>query len=98
LGVHCSRRGSSKGSGVGNRLLQLLLLFFLVLFAQQAVSRLVYHPRHVVFTPVVSVLVHFFLVLLTILPGIILLLLGAALENFLSKKSFQTVFFVSAML
>jgi hypothetical protein len=26
------------------------------------------------------------------------LLLGAALENFLSKKSFQTVFFVSAML
>jgi hypothetical protein len=24
--------------------------------------------------------------------------LGAALENFLSKKSFQTVFFVSAML
>jgi hypothetical protein len=51
-----------------------------VLFAQQAVGRLVYRPRHVVFAPVVSVLAHFFLALFTILrwlflPGFILLLL-----------------------
>ncbi len=59
--------------------MRLLLLFFLVLFAQQAVSGLVYRPCHVVFTPVVSILADFFLVLLTVLwwlflPGFILLL------------------------
>jgi hypothetical protein len=59
--------------------MQLLLLFFLVPFAQQAVGGLVYPPRHVVLTPLVSVLAHFFFVLLTILrwlflPGFILLL------------------------
>ncbi len=50
-----------------------------MLLAQEAVGRLVYRPRHVVFTPVVSVLAHFFLVLFTVLwwlflPGFILLL------------------------
>jgi hypothetical protein len=79
LRVHCSYSGSSKGSGVSNRLLRLLLLVFLVLLAQEAVGGLVYRPCHVVFTPVVSVLAHFFLVLLTVLwwlflPGFILLL------------------------
>jgi hypothetical protein len=59
--------------------MQLLLLVFLVLLAQKAVGGLVCHPRHLVFTPVVSVLAHFFLVLLTVLwwlflPGFILLL------------------------
>jgi hypothetical protein len=58
---------------------RLLLLLFLVLFAQQAVGGLVYHPRHVVFASVVSVLAHFSLVLFTVLwwlflPGFILLL------------------------
>jgi hypothetical protein len=77
LRVHCRRSSSSKGSRVG--LLRLLLLIFLVLLAQQAVGGLVYRPRHVVFTPVVSVLAHFFLVLFTVLrwlflPGFILLL------------------------
>ncbi len=75
--VHCHRSGSSKGSGVG--LLRLLLLIFLVLLAQQAVGGLVYHPRHVVFTPVVNALAHFFLALFTVLwwlflSGFILLL------------------------
>jgi hypothetical protein len=51
----------------------------LLLFAQQAVGGLVYHPCHVVFAPVVSVLAHFFLALFTILwwlslPGFIFLL------------------------
>jgi hypothetical protein len=59
--------------------MRLLLLFFLVLFAQQAVGGLVYRPCHAVFTPVVRLLAHFFLALLTILwrlflPGFILLL------------------------
>jgi hypothetical protein len=59
--------------------MRLLLLFFLVLFAQQAVGGLVYCPRHVVLTPVLSVFAHFFFALLTILwqlsfPGFILLL------------------------
>jgi hypothetical protein len=58
---------------------QLLLLFFIVLIAQQAVGGLVYRPRHVVFAKVVSVLAHFFLALFTVLwwlflPGFILLL------------------------
>jgi hypothetical protein len=79
LRVHCSCSSSSKGSGVGNCLLRLLLLIFLVLLTQEAVSGLVYHPCHVVFTPVVSVLAYFFLALLTalwwlFLPGFILLL------------------------
>ncbi len=69
--------GSSKGTGVGH--MRLLLLFFLVMFAQQAVGGLVYRPRHVVLTPVVNVFAHFFLALLTVLwrlflPGFILLL------------------------
>jgi hypothetical protein len=77
LRVHCCRSGSSKGSGVG--LLRLLLLIFLVLLAQEAVSRLVHGPRDVVLTPVLRVFAHFFLALLTVLwwlflPGFILFL------------------------
>ncbi len=50
-----------------------------MLFAQQAIGGLVYRPHHVMFTPVVSVFAHFFLMLLTFLwwlflPGFILLL------------------------
>jgi hypothetical protein len=79
LRVHCHCSSSSKGSGVGNRLLRLFLLVFLVLLAQEAVGGLVHGPRHVVLTPVVCVFDHFFLALLTnllwlFLPGFILLL------------------------
>jgi hypothetical protein len=50
-----------------------------MLLAQEVVSELMHGPRHVVFTPVVSVLAHFFHALLTVLwqlflPGFILLL------------------------
>ncbi len=59
--------------------MRLLLLIFLVLFAQEAVSELVHGPCHVVFTLVVRVFAHFFLAFLTVLrrlflPGFILLL------------------------
>jgi hypothetical protein len=79
LRVHCCRGGRSKSSGVGNCLLRLLLLVFLVLFAQEAVGGLVHGPCHLVLTPVVRAFAHFFLTLLTILwwlflPGFILLL------------------------
>jgi hypothetical protein len=70
---------AAAAKGTRASLMRLLLLFFLVLFAQQAADRLVYRPCHVVLTPVLSVFAHFFLVLLTILqwlflPGFILLL------------------------
>jgi hypothetical protein len=75
--VYCRCSGSSKGSGVG--LLQLLLLIFLVLFAQQAVSGLVNHPHHVLITPIVSVFAYLFLTFFTVLwqlflPSLILFL------------------------
>ena len=65
-----------------------LLLFFLVLFAQQAVGGLVCRPCHVMFTLVVSVFAHFLLTLLTVLwwlflPGFILLLLPLVASNLL---------------
>jgi hypothetical protein len=50
----------------------LFLLFFLVLITQQAVGGRVYHPCHVVLTPVVSVFAHFFLALLTVLQWLFL--------------------------
>jgi hypothetical protein len=85
LRVHCPCSGSSKGSGVGNCLLCLLLLVFLVLLAQEAVGGLVHGPHHVMFTPVVCVFAHFFLALLTVLqrlflPGFILLLFLAVVS------------------
>ncbi len=77
--VHCRHSGSSKGSGVGNRFLWLLLLVFLLLLAQEAVGGLVHDQRHLVLTPVVHVFSHFILTLLTVLwwlflPGFIRLL------------------------
>jgi hypothetical protein len=63
-------------------------LIFLVLLAQQAVGKLVHSPRHVMFTPAVSVFAHHFLTLLTVfwwvfLPGFILLLLPLVASNLL---------------
>ncbi len=68
--------------------MRLLLLFFLALFAQQAVSGLVDRPRHVVLTLVVSVFAHFFLALFTFLwwlflPGFIILLFPLVVSIFL---------------
>jgi hypothetical protein len=73
---HCCI-GSSKGSDIG--LLWLLLLIFLVLFAQQEFSGLVNCPHYVVLTPVLSVFAHLFLMLfivfwLLFLPSLILFL------------------------
>ncbi len=78
--VHCRCSGSSKGGGIGNRLLRLLLLIVLVLLTQEAVGRLVNGPRHVVLILVVRVFATLLLALLTVLwqlflPGYILLLL-----------------------
>jgi hypothetical protein len=76
--VYHRSSGSSKCGRVG--LLGLLLLFFVVLFAQESVSRLVDSPRHVVLTPMVHVLANLFLMFFTVLwwlflPSLILFLL-----------------------
>ncbi len=78
LRVYRRGSGSSKCCRVG--LLGLLLLFFFVLFAQEAVGGLVNGLCHVVLTPVVSVFANLLLTFLTVLwrlflPSLILLLL-----------------------
>jgi hypothetical protein len=75
--VHCQSSGSSKGGRVG--LQGLLLLFFLVLSAEEAVGGLVNGSCHVVLTPVVSVFSNLLLMFLTVLwwlflPSLVLLL------------------------
>jgi hypothetical protein len=57
--------GGRNGGRVG--LLGFLLLLFFVLLAQHAIGRFVGSPRHVVFTPMVSVLAKLLLLIFTVL-------------------------------
>ncbi len=74
--IYHSSSSSSKGGRVG----PLRLLFFLALFASEAVGRLVESPHHVVLTPMVCILANLFLMFFTILwrlflPSLVLFLL-----------------------
>jgi hypothetical protein len=76
--VDSSCGGSSHGHGVGT---EGRLLVLLVLFAKATISRLVDHPCHVVFAPMVGKIPVFLLLGIAtfrwdLLPGLVLLLLS----------------------